>query len=154
MIAEGLDPENPADRLKNDEAVNEEFRRYVSDALFAEYPGTARVLQLRPHPQAWGRSASRPIPIWNWRACRPAAGATTISRPAPAMSRRSASISLARPASSTPHGASSAASSIREALIYEIGQMVALGAKCLVGDQLHPNGAINHDTYRSIAPGL
>ena len=30
--------------------------------------------------------------------------------------------------------------------------MVALGSKCLVGDQLHPNGAINHDTYASIAP--
>ena len=30
--------------------------------------------------------------------------------------------------------------------------MVALGAKCLVGDQLHPNGAINRDTYASIAP--
>ena len=30
--------------------------------------------------------------------------------------------------------------------------MAALGAKCLVGDQLHPRGAINHDTYASIAP--
>ena len=30
--------------------------------------------------------------------------------------------------------------------------MAGLGAKCLVGDQLHPNGAINPDTYRSIAP--
>ena len=32
--------------------------------------------------------------------------------------------------------------------------MVALGSKCLVGDQLHPDGAINPDTYASIAPGL
>ena len=30
--------------------------------------------------------------------------------------------------------------------------MAALGAKCLVGDQLHPDGAINPDTYKSIAP--
>ncbi len=30
--------------------------------------------------------------------------------------------------------------------------MVALGSKCLVGDQLHPSGAINPDTYASIAP--
>ncbi len=30
--------------------------------------------------------------------------------------------------------------------------MVALGSKCLVGDQLHPNGAINPDTYASVAP--
>ena len=39
-----------------------------------------------------------------------------------------------------------------DALEYETAQMVALGAKCLVGDQLHPNGAINPDTYASIAP--
>jgi hypothetical protein len=30
--------------------------------------------------------------------------------------------------------------------------MVALGSKCLVGDQLHPDGSINPDTYASIAP--
>jgi hypothetical protein len=30
--------------------------------------------------------------------------------------------------------------------------MASLGSKCLVGDQLHPSGAINHDTYKSIAP--
>ena len=39
-----------------------------------------------------------------------------------------------------------------QALEYETAQMVALGAKCLVGDQLHPSGAINRDTYASIAP--
>jgi hypothetical protein len=30
--------------------------------------------------------------------------------------------------------------------------MVALGSKCLVGDQLHPDGRINPDTYASIGP--
>ena len=39
-----------------------------------------------------------------------------------------------------------------DALEYECAQMVALGSKCLVGDQLHPNGAINPDTYASVAP--
>ncbi len=39
-----------------------------------------------------------------------------------------------------------------DALEYEAAQMVALGVKCLVGDQLHPDGAINPDTYASIAP--
>src|SRR5690606_6967347 len=38
------------------------------------------------------------------------------------------------------------------ALEYETAQRVALGVKCLVGDQLHPDGAINADTYASIAP--
>lgn len=39
-----------------------------------------------------------------------------------------------------------------DALVYETAQMSALGAKCLIGDQLHPNGRINPDTYASIAP--
>ncbi len=36
------------------------------------------------------------------------------------------------------------------ALQYECGAMVAYGAKCSVGDQLHPNGEMNLDTYRLI----
>ena len=39
-----------------------------------------------------------------------------------------------------------------DALEYECAQMVALGSKCLIGDQLHPDGAINPDTYASLAP--
>src|SRR5690606_10985142 len=39
-----------------------------------------------------------------------------------------------------------------DALEFEAAQMVALGSKCLVGDQLHPDGRINPDTYASIAP--
>ncbi len=38
MRLNGLDPLNPADRLKNDEAVNEQFRQETSTALFAEFP--------------------------------------------------------------------------------------------------------------------
>ena len=30
--------------------------------------------------------------------------------------------------------------------------MAALGTKCLIGDQLHPDGAINLDTYASLTP--
>ncbi|MFI5356037.1 MAG: alpha-amylase [Opitutales bacterium] len=36
------------------------------------------------------------------------------------------------------------------ALRYECGAMLAYGAKCSVGDQLHPNGEMNLDTYRLI----
>jgi hypothetical protein len=36
------------------------------------------------------------------------------------------------------------------ALQYECGAMLAYGAKCSVGDQLHPNGEMNLDTYRTI----
>jgi hypothetical protein len=36
------------------------------------------------------------------------------------------------------------------ALKYECAAMVAFGAKCSVGDQLHPDGKMNMDTYRLI----
>src|SRR5690606_26990877 len=39
MAAHGLDPENPAHRLENDERVNEVFRTEMSAALNAEFPG-------------------------------------------------------------------------------------------------------------------
>ena len=38
------------------------------------------------------------------------------------------------------------------ALEYECALMVANGARCSVGDQLHPSGAIDKDTYASIGP--
>lgn len=36
------------------------------------------------------------------------------------------------------------------ALRYECAAMIAYGAKCSIGDQLHPNGQMNPDTYRLI----
>lgn len=36
------------------------------------------------------------------------------------------------------------------ALRYECGAMLAYGARCSIGDQLHPNGEMNLDTYRLI----
>jgi len=38
------------------------------------------------------------------------------------------------------------------ALEYECALMVAMGARCSIGDQLHPTGRIDADTYRLIAP--
>ena len=38
------------------------------------------------------------------------------------------------------------------ALQYECAAMLANGAKCSVGDQLHPSGEMNMDTYELIAP--
>jgi hypothetical protein len=37
-----------------------------------------------------------------------------------------------------------------EALAYECDLMLALGSRCSVGDQLHPSGQIDRDTYRII----
>jgi hypothetical protein len=39
-----------------------------------------------------------------------------------------------------------------EALLYECGAMLAQGAACSIGDHLHPTGAIDQTTYRTIAP--
>ena len=36
------------------------------------------------------------------------------------------------------------------ALRYECAMMLALGARCSIGDQLHPRGALNKDTYMRI----
>ncbi len=37
-----------------------------------------------------------------------------------------------------------------EALEYETAQMLAMGARCSIGDQLHPSGKIDHSTYQLI----
>jgi hypothetical protein len=37
-----------------------------------------------------------------------------------------------------------------EALVYECGAMLAQGARCSIGDHLHPTGAIDKSSYRSI----
>ncbi|MEO6395000.1 MAG: alpha-amylase family protein [Devosia sp.] len=39
-----------------------------------------------------------------------------------------------------------------EALIYECGAMLAQGARCSIGDHLHPTGQIDQSTMRTIAP--
>ncbi|MBT4821056.1 MAG: beta-galactosidase, partial [Lentisphaerae bacterium] len=36
------------------------------------------------------------------------------------------------------------------ALQYEVGQITSLGCHCMVGDQLHPNGKMDEETYRII----
>ncbi|MBV9866448.1 MAG: beta-galactosidase trimerization domain-containing protein [Abitibacteriaceae bacterium] len=37
-----------------------------------------------------------------------------------------------------------------DALRYECAAMLAFGSKCSIGDQLHPNGAMNEDTYNLV----
>jgi len=38
-----------------------------------------------------------------------------------------------------------------EALLYECGAMLAQGARCSIGDHLHPTGSLDRTTYRTIA---
>lgn len=147
----GLDPEKPADRLKNDERVNELFRREMSAALRAEFPGV-RIFYNCGHihkqgPRrfdAYTHLEIESLPTGGW-------GYDHF----PSSARYAAFLGLEYMSHTGKfHTSWGEFGGFKhpQALEYETAQMVALGAKCLVGDQLHPNGAINVDTYASIAP--
>lgn len=147
----GLDPENPADRLKKDEWVNERFRSEMSAALREEFPGL-RVFYNCGHihkqgPKrfdAYTHLEIESLPTGGW-------GYDHF----PSSARYGAFLGfdlLSHTGKFHTSWGEFGGFKQPEALEYETAQMVALGAKCLVGDQLHPDGAINPDTYASIAP--
>ncbi|MDB5539309.1 MAG: hypothetical protein JWQ89_1036 [Devosia sp.] len=151
MEEHGLDAENPADRLKNDEWVNERFRSETSAALRAEFPGLRVFYNCgHIHKQGPERFASyshlelESLPTGGW-------GYDHF----PSSARYAATLGLDFVAHTGKfHTSWGEFGGFKhpDALEFEAAQMVALGSKCLVGDQLHPNGAINPDTYASIAP--
>jgi hypothetical protein len=151
MEQHGLDAENAADRHKNDEAVNEHFRRELSSALRAEFPGL-RIFYNSGHIDKQGPERFKTyshlelesLPTGGW-------GYDHF----PSSARYAATLGmdfLAHTGKFHTSWGEFGGFKHPQALDYECAQMAALGAKCLVGDQLHPNGAINPDTYRSIAP--
>jgi hypothetical protein len=151
MAAQGLDPENPADRLTKDEWVNEVFRTEMSAALNAEFPGL-RIFYNCGHIHKQGPQRFAPyshlelesLPTGGW-------GYNHF----PASARYAATLGLDFVAHTGKfHTSWGEFGGFKhpDALEFEAAQMVALGSKCLVGDQLHPNGAINPDTYASIGP--
>lgn len=151
MADQGLDAQNPADRLKKDEWVNERFRSEMSAALRAEFPGLRVFYNCgHIHKQGPKRFASyshlelESLPTGGW-------GYDHF----PASARYAATLGLDFLAHTGKFHLSwgeFGGFKHPDALEYEAAQMVALGSKCLVGDQLHPDGAINGDTYASIAP--
>ncbi len=151
MFEMGRDPESPADRLANDEEVNEIFRSEMSAALATEFPGLRVFYNCgHIHKQGAQRFASyshlelESLPTGGW-------GYDHF----PSSARYAATLGLDFVAHTGKfHTSWGEFGGFKHphALEYECAQMVALGSKCLVGDQLHPNGAINKDTYRSIAP--
>jgi hypothetical protein len=149
MEAHGLDPENPADRLKNDEWVNERFRSETSAALREEFPDL-RIFYNCGHIHKQGPQRFAPyshlelesLPTGGW-------GYDHF----PSSARYAATLGfdfVAHTGKFHTSWGEFGGFKHPDALEYECAQMVALGSKCLVGDQLHPNGAINPDTYRSI----
>ena len=151
MLANGLDPENPKDRLRNDEEVNEIFRQEISAALFAEFPGL-RVFYNCGHihkqgPQrfkTYSHLELESLPTGGW-------GYDHF----PSSARYAATLGLdflGQTGKFHTSWGEFGGFKHPDALEYECAQMAALGSKCLVGDQLHPSGAINPDTYASIGP--
>ncbi len=151
MAERGLDPENPADRLSNDEWVNERFRRDTTEALRAEFPGLRIFYNCgHIHKQGPQRFANythlelESLPTGGW-------GYDHF----PSSARYAATLGLDMVAHTGKfHTSWGEFGGFKhpDALEFEAAQMVALGVKCLVGDQLHPDGSINPDTYASIGP--
>ena len=151
MEEQGLDPENPADRLQKDEWVNERFRSQMSAALREEFPDL-RIFYNCGHIHKQGPQRYAPyshlelesLPTGGW-------GYDHF----PSSARYAATLGfdfVGQTGKFHTSWGEFGGFKHPDALEYECAQMVALGSKCLVGDQLHPSGAINSDTYRSIAP--
>jgi hypothetical protein len=151
MEERGLDAENPADRLKNDEWVNARFRSEMSAAIRAEFPA-ARIFYNCGHIHKQGPERFsdythlelESLPTGGW-------GYDHF----PSSARYAATLGFDFVAHTGKfHNSWGEFGGFKhpDALEFEAAQMLALGSKCLVGDQLHPNGRINRDTYASIAP--
>lgn len=151
MHRRGLDPRDPRDRLTNDEAVNERFRVEMSDMIRREFPGR-RIFYNSGHINKFGRTRFAPythlelesLPTGGW-------GYNHY----PSSARYAAKLGLdflGQTGKFHTSWGEFGGFKHPDALDYECALMAVLGAKCLVGDQLHPDGRINHDTYRSIAP--
>jgi hypothetical protein len=151
MQEHGLDPEKPADRLKNDEWVNERFRQEMSAALRAEFPG-ARIFYNCGHIHKQGPKRFstyshlelESLPTGGW-------GYDHF----PSSARYAATLGfdfVSHTGKFHTSWGEFGGFKHPDALEFEAAQMVALGSKCLVGDQLHPDGRINADTYASVGP--
>ncbi|QQA44337.1 alpha-amylase family protein [Pelagovum pacificum] len=151
MTSMGRDPSSAADRLSNDEEVNEIFRSDMTKALREEFPDL-RIFYNCGHIHKQGAKRFEPyshlelesLPTGGW-------GYDHF----PSSARYAATLGLDFVAHTGKfHTTWGEFGGFKhpDALEFECAQMVALGSKCLVGDQLHPNGRINADTYRSIAP--
>jgi Hypothetical glycosyl hydrolase 6/Beta-galactosidase trimerisation domain len=151
MAEMGLDPENPSDRLEKDERVNERFRSETSAALRHEFP-SVRIFYNCGHIhkqgpqrfQSYTHLEIESLPTGGW-------GYDHF----PSSARYAAFLGfdfMSHTGKFHTSWGEFGGFKQPQALEYETAQMAALGAKCLVGDQLHPSGAINRDTYASIAP--
>lgn len=151
MQQRGLDPADPAQRLINDDWVNARFRSEMTAALKPDFPDL-RIFYNCGHIHKMGPDRFAPyshlelesLPTGGWGYDHfPSSARYAVPLGFDVVSHTGKFHTSWGEFGGFKHP---------DALTYESAQMVALGSKCLVGDQLHPDGAINHDTYASIAP--
>ena len=151
MQQRGLDPADPAQRLINDDWVNARFRSEMTAALKPDFPDL-RIFYNCGHIHKMGPDRFAPYSHLELESL-PTGGWGYDHFPSPARYAVPLGFDVVSHTGKF-HTSWGEFGGFKhpDALTYESAQMVALGSKCLVGDQLHPDGAINHDTYASIAP--
>lgn len=151
MRTAGRDPSDPADRRSNDRDVLMRFFKRFSSTLNREFPDLRIFFNSGHIPKGqrerysyYGHLELESLPTGGWGYDHfPATAryADGLGLPFLGMTGRFHT-----------HWGEFGGYKRPEALIFECCQMVALGARCSVGDQLHPRGGIERATYRLIQP--
>lgn len=153
MQAAGLDALSAADRQINDEAVNSRFFNRFKSEIAAQYPDL-RVFFNSGHIYKGERERyknydhleleSLPTGGWGYDHFPTSARyADTLGHDYLGMTGRFHT-----------HWGEFGGYKSAQALEFECTQMMALGARCSIGDQLHPNGKMNQATYDLIRPAF
>lgn len=151
MAARGLDPEQEAHRLQNDREVILDYYKRFANAIHAVSP-TTRIFHNSGHIYKGERDRwehfshleleSLPTGGWGYDHFPVSARyASQLGLPFLGMTGKFHT-------SWGEFGGYKTATAIE----FECMQMAALGARCSIGDQLHPTGKIDASTYARIAP--
>ncbi|MBA3683648.1 MAG: alpha-L-fucosidase [Planctomycetes bacterium] len=149
MVARDLDPTKPADRQRNGDLVLDEYYRRVLAALRAVHP-TMPIFQNSGHIGRGKREffgyvthlEIESLPTWGWgydHFPMSASYARRVGMPFLGMTGKFHT-------SWGEFGGFKTANALR----YECAAMLAHGARCSIGDQLHPDGRLDESTYRII----
>lgn len=147
----GLDPEKSEDRKRNDRNVNLEFFRTFSEAIYAKkadcriFFNSGHIYKgERDRYEHYSHLELESLPTGGWGYDHfplSARYADTLGMELLGMTGKFHS-----------HWGEFGGFKRPAALEFECSHMSALGTKCSIGDQLHPSGRIDPETYRIIAP--
>jgi len=147
----GLDAENPSDRAIKDQALAASFRDRMSSAVRAQHPAMRTFYNAghipkrsAAHFDAYSHLEIESLPTGGWGYDH----FPTSAR----FARTLGFDTLGQTGKFHTLWGEFGGYKSSDALVYECAQMAALGTKCLIGDQLHPSGKMNADTYARIAP--